>query len=316
MDAPLEQEKDSEHERNDEPVEAAHAHANAGFPPLEKAPGQAPTLQETQQMIIELFTTLNHEFRSPLAVIKGSTSTLLLQEQLVSLEERREFLQMIQAAEKRLEGLTGRLLEIAQLEAGAFQMQVDLVDIPSIVRSAMDRVRQLVPEAARERFTFQLQCRDAAGQQASDVPPVKGDLPSLQKVLEHLLENAVRFSPNGGSIEVCVQPVSRERLAALPDPSFKPRPFLEICVCDEGIGIPEEHLEAIFSRFYRVETGLTRETSGLGLGLTICKHLVALHQGRIWAERRPTGGSVFHLWLPAERASSPRTAPSSPQPTP
>lgn len=97
-----------------------------------------------------------------------------------------------------------------------------------------------------------------------------------------------------------MQPVSPERLSALPDASFQRRSFLEIRVSDEGIGIPEEHLQDIFERFYRVETGLTRETSGLGLGLTICKHLVALHQGRIWAERRPAGGSVFHLWLPTE----------------
>ncbi len=79
-----------------------------------------------------------------------------------------------------------------------------------------------------------------------------------------------------------------------------PQHMLEICVCDHGVGIPPEHLERIFDRFHRVDTRLTRETSGLGLGLTICKFLVELQYGVIWAESCPAGGSAFHVWLPLE----------------
>jgi len=79
-----------------------------------------------------------------------------------------------------------------------------------------------------------------------------------------------------------------------------PRPMLEMCVCDHGIGIPPDHLQRIFDRFHRVDTRLTRATSGIGLGLTICKLLVELHGGVIWAESCPAGGSAFHVWLPVE----------------
>ncbi len=300
MDASTDQEKDPAQERTDEPVTSDHARSPERVPFGAQEPEPAPTWQESQQMIIELLTTLNHEFRTPLSVIEGATATLLLQEQRVTPEERREFLQMTQAAVKRLEGLTGRLLEIAQLEAGVFQMQEELVEMLPVARTALARVQQRIPQAVQDRFTFQVQGRDAAGNQAQDVPLVKADRRSIQNVLEHVLENAIRFSPQGGNIEMTVQPISPALLSALPDASFQTRSFLEIRVSDEGIGIPEEHLEAIFERFYRIETGLTRETNGLGLGLTICKYLVSLHQGRIWAERRPERGSVFHLWLPTE----------------
>ena len=77
--------------------------------------------------------------------------------------------------------------------------------------------------------------------------------------------------------------------------------MLEMLVCDNGMGIPVEHLERIFDRFHRVDTRLTREVNGLGLGLTICKHIVEMHGGIIWAENRPNGkGSVFHVRLPID----------------
>ena len=78
--------------------------------------------------------------------------------------------------------------------------------------------------------------------------------------------------------------------------------MVEICVCDSGIGIPGEHLERIFDRFHRVDTRLTREVDGLGLGLAICKRIVELHKGRIWAESLPGEGSTFHVLLPVADA--------------
>jgi signal transduction histidine kinase len=146
--------------------------------------------------------------------------------------------------------------------------------------------------------------RDGRGNEERDVPLVRGDPRSVHKMLTHLLENAIRFSPEGGRIDVIVQPVSQARMptrsAHPPDlPSF-----LEICVCDFGIGIPTEHLERIFERFYRVDTSLTRQVNSLGLGLAMCRHLVALHHGRIWAESCSAGGSAFHLWLPTAEPTS------------
>jgi two-component system OmpR family sensor kinase len=253
---------------------------------------------QTEQRLVELLATIGHEFRTPLTVIEGYTLTLLRRAHELTQEEHDEFLQMIQQASKRMEFLLTRLLEVAELEAGVFQLKFNLVDILSLAREAIALAHQHIPEPLRDRFTFHLECRDELGTQTDEVLPVKGDARCLRKVLEHLLENAIHYSPQGGRIDVITRPAPQWQMASEHEQSRKTPSFLEICVCDFGLGIPDEHLEHIFEHFYRVDTRLTREVYGLGLGLTVCKHLVALHRGRIWAESCPGGGSAFHVWLP------------------
>ncbi|HTK10905.1 MAG TPA: HAMP domain-containing sensor histidine kinase, partial [Ktedonobacteraceae bacterium] len=248
--------------------------------------GQTPPLQFTGSTFLELLATLSHEFHTPLTVIEGYTSTLLAQKERLAPGEQDEFLEMIQQAGKRLRELTKQLLEIAQLEAGNIQLDHDLVDLSIVAREAIKEAEQQIPEPRRRHFTFTLQCRDTPGNPLQELPLVKGDMQRLRQVLSHLLENAIRYSPTGGRIDVIAQPA--------------PPPFVEICVRDIGIGIASEHLKPIFDPFYRVDSRLTRESNGLGLGLTMCKHLVTLHQGYIWAESCPGGGSAFHIWLPSE----------------
>ena len=173
-----------------------------GLPSLASEPAKASTFQEPEHLLVELLATIGHEFRTPLAVIDGYTSTLMRQSLLLSLEEQREFLEMILQAGKRLHVLTDRLLEIAQLEAGTFQLAYSLVDVSAVVREAITLAQQYVPEPLRDRFTFHLQCRDETGNQTQEVPTVTGDARCLRKVLEYLLENAIRFSPEGGRIDV------------------------------------------------------------------------------------------------------------------
>jgi two-component system OmpR family sensor kinase len=255
---------------------------------------------QTEQRLVELLATIGHEFRTPLTVIEGYTLTLLRRAKELTQEEHDEFLQMIQQASKHMEFLLTRLLEVAELEAGVFQFIWNPVDIPSLAREAIALAHQHIPEPLRARFTFHLECRDELGMQTDEVPTVWGDERCLRKMLAHLLENAIRYSPQGGRIDVITRPAPQGMIASEYDQSHKTPSFLEICICDFGLGIPDEHLERIFEHFYRVDTGMTREVYGLGLGLTICKHLVALHRGRIWAESCPDGGSAFHVWLPFE----------------
>jgi len=300
MSTPDEQERNVESSAPGEIIESVNMLPGEGPPSLATAPAPKAMFQETEQLLVELLATIGHEFRTPLTVINGYTSTLMRQALQLSLEEQREFLQVILQAGKRLEVLTERLLEIAELETGAFQIEYSLVDVSSLVREAITLAQQYVPEPLRDRFTFHLQCRDEAGNQTQEVPAVKGDARCLRKVLEHLLENAIRFSPEGGRIDVIARPAPQVGTASVHDRPLNTPSFLEICVCDFGLGIPGEHLERIFEHFFRVDTRLTREVSGLGLGLTVCKHLVALHQGHIWAESCAAGGSAFHVWLPLD----------------
>lgn len=280
---------------------------DAGSPPRDEgylsfAATHPPTVAHPQveRRLLELFATLAHEFRTPLTVIDGFSSTLLRRGRELPQQERDEFVRMIRQANQHLEFLMTRLLEIAELEAGLVQLDVGPVDLPALAREAIALAQRHVPESLRERFTFHLECRDARGTPTEDVPLVRGDGRCVRTVLAHLLDNAVRYSPQGGRIDVIARPAPHEKVAGAQDQSGQPTAFLEICVCDFGLGIAQEHLDRIFAHFYRVDTRLTREVYGLGLGLTICQHLVMLHQGRIWAESCPEGGSAFHVWLPCE----------------
>ena len=289
--------------RNSEGSGTGDMEESVNLPPFEGKISFAKMHPHTEQRLIELLATIGHEFRTPLSVIDGYSLTLLRRARELTQEERDEFLQVIQQASKHMEFLVTRLIEISELEAGVFQLEWNPVDIPSLVREVIALAHQHIPESLRDRFTFHLECRDELGMQAEEVPTVWGDERCLRKVLAHLLENAIRYSPQGGRIDVIARPAPQGSISEF-DQSPKTASFLEICVCDFGLGIPDELLEHIFEHFYRVDTSPTREVYGLGLGLTICKHLVSLHHGRIWAESCPDGGSAFHVWLPLEELSA------------
>jgi len=255
----------------------------------------------------ELLATISHELRTPLTSIKGYTDTLQRHEGLISREERLEFLSAIQQASNRLELIINRMLELSHLETGAIQITSSAVDVVQVVREAIAETRQRIKGQTPESLTFDLHVKDGTGRLSHEEPFIKADARRLREILDHLLENAITFSPEGGAIDIILRPIPvglapqiRSETTMMSRPANWQRHMLEICVCDNGIGIPPDHLERIFDRFHRVDTSLTRETRGIGLGLTICKLLVELHEGVIWAESCPAGGSAFHMWLPVE----------------
>jgi signal transduction histidine kinase len=278
------------------------------------------SLQEMELLKAELLATVSHELRSPLASIKGYAATLLRHERRISREERHEFLLAISAASDRLELIIDRLLELSQFETDAIRIKPSPVDVARLAREALTIVEQRVSGPSPGRFTFNLRLKDAAGGLTRDAPIIMADPRRLREVLDNLLENAVNYSPEGGAIDVIVHPVASlfpgekapEQVSETPASdedahlrntrpvAQKPGRVLEICVCDNGLGIPTEHLERIFDRFHRVDTRLTREINGLGLGLTICKRIIELHHGTIWAQSCPSGGSALHVRLPVD----------------
>ncbi len=265
------------------------------------------SLREMELLKAELLGTVSHELRSPLASIKGYAATLLRHERRISREERHQFLLAITEASDRLEVIIQRLLEVSQLETGEVTIDRAPVDMAYLVRESIAAIEESISEKQPGRFIFKLSLEHADGNPASGVPLILADQRRMREVIDDLLENAVKFSPAGGVIKVILRPVMQVQ-STLPEsrkdgqqPVQSSRKMLEILVCDNGLGIPVEHLDRIFDRFHRVDTRLTREVSGLGLGLTICKRIVEMHDGIIWAENRLNGtGSVFHVRLPID----------------
>jgi signal transduction histidine kinase len=270
-------------------------------------------LREMELLKAELLGTVSHELRSPLASIKGYAATLLRHERRISREERHQFLLAINEASDRLEIIIRRLLEVSQLETGEITIDRSPVDMAYLSNESIAAIEERISERLPGRFVFKLSLEHADGTPATSVPFILADPRRLREVMDNLLENAVKYSPGGGVIKVKLHPLTQVHttqveLSSLDDNAAGgqqsmhiPRQMLEILVCDNGMGIPVEHLERIFDRFHRVDTRLTREVNGLGLGLAICKRIVEMHDGFIWAENRPNGkGSIFHVRLPID----------------
>ena len=287
-------------------------------------------LYEMELLKAELLATVSHELRSPLASIKGYAATLLRHERRISREERHEFLVAINEASDRLSLLIDRLLEMSQLETGTITIERTSVNLVDLAREAVMAAEQRL-ETSRQveeiagtnkHLTFALHVEDRNGMPVRGEVCIQADRYRLREVLDHLLENAINYSPSEGTIEVTIRPigtlssVEKRRMAvdsvddrasrnAVLRSKYRDQQMVEISVGDDGGGIPSEHLERVFDRFHRVDTGLTREVNGLGLGLAICKCIVELHEGKIWAESTVGEGSTFSIWLPVDSGMSP-----------
>ena len=255
----------------------------------------------------ELLGTVSHELRSPLASIKGYAATLMRHERRLARDERHQFLLAINEASDQMEIIIERLLEMSQLDTRAISLAISPVDVARLAQEAVIAAEQRVASQHPDRFLFRLRVEKFDGMPASAVPLMEADPRRLREVMDNLLENAIKYSPNGGKITVFIRPVMSGDMPGNPSITSKEDPhqlenepprMLEMCVIDTGIGIPAEHLERIFDRFHRVDMRLTREVNGLGLGLAISKRIVEMHGGMIWAESPDQGGSIFHVLLP------------------
>jgi len=251
-------------------------------------------LEGMEVLKAELLGTVSHELRSPLASIKGYAATLLRHERRLAREERHQFLLAISEASDRLEVIIERLLEISQLETSQVTIEPSPVDVAYLAGEAITAIEERVTATSPGRYIFSLMMENIDGSVTHTVPLIMADARRLREVFDNLLENAIKYSPEGGLIKIIIRPVMQVQ-----SNEHIPRKMLEICVTDSGMGIPDEHLKRIFDRFHRVDTRLTREVNGLGLGLAICKRIVDLHDGVIWAENKSHGrGSAFYMRLP------------------
>lgn len=240
------------------------------------------TLLHTNQELAELnrlkssfVSVASHEIRTPVTGIKGYVENMLSGLTGPLTEKQRHYLARVTSNVDRLMRIIDELLDIARIEAGAIQLQLDSVNVSQLIS---DVIEELQPLAVQKQISFQ---HDTS--HVSDVY-VKGDEGKLHQVLTNLVHNALKFTPSGGRVDVGA--VTRE-------PGK-----IQISVRDTGPGIPASDLPKIFDRFYSGPS-VPPDTRGAGLGLAISKSLIALHGGHLYASSIAGQGSHFFVDLPA-----------------
>jgi signal transduction histidine kinase len=227
--------------------------------------------RKVDQLKSELLSTVSHELRTPLASIKGYASSLLREDVEWDHDTSREFLQIIDEEADRLTGLIEDLLQMSEIEAGVLRVDTQPVRVSKLAQKVVKKVR---PQARNHTISVSA---------SSDIPETMADPRRIEQVLHNLVVNAIKYSSEGTTVLVRVE---------------RRGPDVIVSVRDQGIGIPLEHQEHVFERFYRVDGTLARETRGSGLGLPICRGLVEAHGGKIWVESTANKGSTFYFTVP------------------
>jgi signal transduction histidine kinase/uncharacterized protein YecE (DUF72 family) len=229
----------------------------------------------------EFVATVSHELRTPLAAIYGSAQTLLRSDIDLDDASRKSLLEVIAHESERLTRIAGEILLANNLDSRGLRVEDEEVDLAALVSDVVAELRAGDPDRSDIEFLVSV---------SDTVEPVIGDGDKLRQVLINLIDNAVKYSPNGGRIEISVD--RRES-------------GVRVTVRDEGIGIPHAEQKRIFGKFYRVDPDLARGVGGTGLGLYIARELVRLMDGRISVESREGEGSTFLIDLPVALLTPP-----------
>ena len=231
-------------------------------------------LKQLERTREEFVANVSHELRTPLSLIKGYVETLL-DGAKDNPEVATKFLQTIQRNSERLQFLIEDLLTISELESGRITMNLQSVRL----RSLVDRVLE----------DFKTQAETRRVELKNEVPDLTAlaDSDRLQQVLGNLIGNAIKYGRPDGHVGVSGNLLNGTSI--------------ELCVQDDGPGIPGESLERVFERFYRVDKARSREQGGTGLGLSIVKHIVQSHGGKVWAKSELGKGAAFYFTLPLKQ---------------
>ena len=236
---------------------------------------QNERLRELDRLKDEFIALVSHELRTPLTSIRGYTELLLDGEAGELTDDQRQFLGVVERNSHRLLHLVGDLLFLAQVEAGKLVLDVGALDLCTVASESVETAR---PQAEAKGITLTL----ATG----PTPPVAGDRARIGQLLDNLVSNAIKFTPDGGRVDVRVRVLRKQAI-------------LE--VRDSGMGIPAVEQEFLFERFFRTSTATEQAIQGTGLGLAISKAIVDAHEGRITVASEEGAGTTFQVSLPLRR---------------
>ncbi|MEM7479805.1 MAG: ATP-binding protein [Acidobacteriota bacterium] len=239
----------------------------------ERLARQMYELEAADRLRRELVVGVSHDLRTPLASLRGFLETLLLKEATISAADRREYLQIALAQSERLGKLIDDLFELSRLDSGETHLNRERFSLPELVQ---DIVQKFEIEARQRNI-------EITSALPWDLPFVEADLRLIERVLENLLQNALRYTPDGGRIHVALD--ERDGRVA-------------VRVVDTGRGIPQGDLPRVFDRFYRGDNNPAGSRDGTGLGLAIAKRILDLHDGPIQVQSQEGRGSTFRFELP------------------
>jgi two-component system phosphate regulon sensor histidine kinase PhoR len=255
--------------------------------------------KEIDRMKSEFIAVVSHELRTPLTSIKNGVSIILGGTAGEITHDQEKFLSLVDRNVNRLAGIINDLLDLSKLEAGKVEIRFQEVDLNEPLDTVISSLKPLA-----EDKSIAISKKTPVG-----LPKIYGDNDKIEQIFTNLINNAIKFTPERGSITVAAKPVRSEEFAVhgkketekvselRSEDNELNRNFIEISVEDTGIGIPEEELDLVFDKFHQVAESSTRKTGGTGLGLPITKRLIEAHKGRVWVESKVGKGSIFTFTL-------------------
>lgn len=238
-------------------------------------------LREIDEMKSGFISHISHELRTPLTSMNEANSLLLDNVAGTLTKKQKHLLEIIKEGNVKLIDHINELLNLSKMEAGMMDYQWTNADISQLIDHCIDNIKLLTDKK-------DIQIRRSV---EKDLPPTPMDVDKIQHVLDNLLSNAAKFTPEKGLVEVTAQ--------------LNGNNFIQISVTNTGESIPREYLTKIFDKFQQAETEASGPIKGTGLGLSIAKHIVEAHQGKIWAEAGIENGSTFSFILPMDRTQEP-----------
>ncbi len=235
----------------------------------------------------EFLANMSHELRTPLNAIIGFSEALLQGIYGPVSDKHREYLNDILESGEHLLSLINDILDISKIESGVIELDVTEFSLKELLRSGMMLFKE---KAIKHNLTMEVDIQD-------DIDMIVADQRRLKQVIVNLIGNAVKFTPDGGSVRVSARKI-QDAGCMIHDTERTLREFIEITVADTGIGIRPEDLDRLFQPFQQIESPIIKRYEGTGLGLSLTKRLVELHGGRIWVESEYGRGSRFIFVIP------------------
>jgi two-component system phosphate regulon sensor histidine kinase PhoR len=258
-------------------------------------------IRQVERTRADFLANASHELRTPLASLSGFIETLRGHAK-DDAGARERFLSIMQAQAGRMSRLVDDLMSLSRIELGEHIAPADQIDLAACVADVLDAS---TPIAERRGVKLKIKLPRKGSARA------RGDRDQILQVIQNLVDNAVKYSPDGGVVEVALQAGLSPEAASAPyrpgaarlsllAPDLQAQAYAALRVSDRGAGIPREHLPRLTERFYRVEGQKSGERSGSGLGLAIVKHIVNRHRGGMTVESAVREGTTFTVYLPMQ----------------